>query len=65
MDKLDKHLIDNYRKYNGSELTQAEAEKYAAVILTVGNPRRASEVEEIVRFQEYYKVELPIINKGI
>jgi hypothetical protein len=60
--------IKNYLKENfitvpeGKPLTEEEVEKYSAIIGNTGFPH---EIDELVRFQEYYGINLPIVNKHL
>lgn len=55
------YLLENYLTLDRKPLSNELAEKYSNEMIGVNRKR---EIDELVLFQEYYKKNFPIINKG-
>lgn len=61
LSEIMKYLLENYLTLDRKPLSNELAEKYSNEMMGVNRKR---EIDELVYFQEYYKKNFPIINKG-
>jgi hypothetical protein len=60
------YLKSNFCAYSGQPLSDEQAKQYAQqIVAKVGEPNSKREIDEIVMFQEWYKITLPIYNKHL